>query len=126
MTGESDGIIRRAFSTLAFCYAMIWCLPVALAKMMNDSDPPGSTPGYSYVNGRRESCKGDFGCPSEPADLGGVFQSTGVALIPSLLVAVPLCAYLARKWQMPVFAGIVAAVTGWITICAARLLFLGA
>lgn len=111
-----DGRTGRAYTALAAWYAVAWCLPASLAAMMNGSEA-GSVPGHSYVGSRLEECAGQFGCPSEPADIGAVLQDTALILAPSLLVAVPLCAYLARRWQMPALAGFVAAATGWTLLC---------
>jgi hypothetical protein len=61
--------MRRAYLTLASCYAAVWCLPVILAALANASQS-GTTPGYSYNNERLESCAGKFGCPTEPMNVG--------------------------------------------------------
>ncbi|MGV9805344.1 hypothetical protein [Micromonospora chersina] len=117
-----DSRARRAYGALAFGYAVAWCLPASLAAIMNGSEA-GSTPGHSYVDGRLEECIGQFGCPSEPVDIGAVLQGTALILAPSLLLAVPLCAYLARKWRTPALAGFVAAATGWTVLCVGGLVY---
>jgi hypothetical protein len=114
--------VKRAFAALAFWYALAWCLPAALAAVVNKSEA-GSTPGHTYANSRLEECTGQFGCPTEPADLGAVLGHTALVLAPSLLVAVPLCGYLARRWQLPALAGFVAAVTGWLALCLGALIY---
>ncbi|GGN97794.1 hypothetical protein GCM10010112_90440 [Actinoplanes lobatus] len=108
--------MRRAFTALSVSYAVAWFLPAALAGLLDDSDP-GVQPGYTVVSGRVQSCAGDFGCPTGPPDIGGILQDTGLALLPSLLVAVPLCAYLARGSRIPDLAGVGAALTGWMALC---------
>lgn len=80
-----DGRTGRAYAALSFWYAVAWCLPASLAAMMNGSEA-GSTPGYSYVDSRLEECIGQFGCPSEPADIDAILQDTALILAPSLLV----------------------------------------
>jgi hypothetical protein len=45
---RAGGLMRRAYTALAFWYAAACCLPAGLA-MMNDSET-GSPPGYSYVD----------------------------------------------------------------------------
>ncbi|BCY08657.1 hypothetical protein [Actinoplanes sp. L3-i22] len=107
---------RRAFTALAVWYAVVWCLPGALAAVVNASTA-GSMPGYTEVNGRLEKCGGMF-CPTAPADVPSVLVTTALVLAPSLLVAVPLCAYLTRRWEMPRLAGFVSALLGWVALCA--------
>ncbi|SCG62027.1 hypothetical protein [Micromonospora humi] len=109
---------RRAYQVLTLCYAAICSLPAILAALVNASKS-GTTPGFlrSDTTGRLEGCAGHFGCPTPPADIGVVLLETGLILAPSLLVAVPLCRYLARAWQEPTLAGIVAAVLGWTALC---------
>jgi hypothetical protein len=119
---RKGGFAGRAYAALAFWYAVIWCIPAAVAAMLNSSD--SGQPGVTYVDGRATDCTGQFGCPTQ-TNIGSVLTITAVALAPSLLVAVPLCAYLARKWQMPALAGFVAAVTGWLALCLGFLLYLG-
>ncbi|MFG1672892.1 hypothetical protein [Micromonospora sp. NPDC049282] len=116
---------RRAYRVLAICYLAVWCLPAILAALVNASGT-GSTPGFtqSGVTGRLESCVGRLGCPTQPADIVVVLGKTALVLTPSLLVAVPLCRYLARAWQAPTLAGIVAAVLGWTALCLGGLAYL--
>lgn len=111
-----DRASRRAFTALALWYAVAWCLPGALAEVDNASKV-GTTPGWREVDGRMEKCGGIF-CPTPPADIPSVLVTTALVLAPSLLVAVPLCAYLARKWEMPRLAGFVSAFFGWVFLCA--------
>ncbi|MEV6599580.1 hypothetical protein AB0M36_22395 [Actinoplanes sp. NPDC051346] len=117
MTEERAGVrMRRAYVALACWYAAVWLAPAVLATLINISNV-GDTPGYTEVQGRVTRCVGEFGCPSEPIGLGGVLLWTAMVLAPSLLMAVPLCVRLARKWEMPILAGSVAAVTSWMTFC---------
>jgi hypothetical protein len=108
--------MRRAYLTLASCYAIVWCLPATLAALSNASES-GSTPGYSYNNERLESCVGEFGCPTGPMNVGTILLVTALILIPSLMVALPLCVYLARKWQTPILAGFISTVAGLTALC---------
>ncbi|MEV0002155.1 hypothetical protein AB0H28_07690 [Micromonospora sp. NPDC050980] len=123
---RGDVPVGRAFAALTLCYAAIWCLPAVLAALVNASEA-GTTPGFLYsdATGRLTSCRGDLGCPTPPADIVGVLGDTALMLSPSLLVAVPLCWYLARSWRAPVLAGIVAAVLGWAALCLGGLAYLG-
>ena len=117
------GLMRRAYTALALWYVTAGCLLAGLAAWMTDAEI-GTTPGHTYVEGRLEECTGQFGCPSEPADASAVLRSAALMLVASLLAAVPLCAYLARKWQMPALAGFISTVIGWILVGVGGVLFL--
>lgn len=111
----------RAYAALAFWYAAAWCLPAAVVTVLDGSD--ARQPGFTDVNGRVEGCVGEFGCPTQ-TNIGTVLVITAVVLAPSLLVSVPLCAYLTRKWEVPAVAGFVAAVLGWVALCLLGLIYL--
>ncbi|WFE35447.1 hypothetical protein [Micromonospora sp. WMMD975] len=114
--GLASGVLGRAFAWLAFWYTLACVLPVGLLVIVRWPQG-GTTPGYSYVNGRSVECTGKFGCPTASVDVGAELYDMIVILAPTLLVAVPLCAYLVRRWQLPALAGFVAAVTGWLLLC---------
>jgi hypothetical protein len=42
-----------------------------------------------------------------------IFAEGSLLLAATLVIALPLCAYLRRKWEMPVLAGSMAALTAW-------------
>nr|BFE72568.1 hypothetical protein GCM10020092_058690 [Actinoplanes digitatis] len=110
------GWLGRSYLSLAFWYAVAGSLPVFLAATVEESESG---------TGRVVDCTGHFGCPTEP-DIGAVLQNTALILAPTLLVAVPLCTHLARKWEMPALAGFVAAVTAWMVFCVGGLLYMAA
>ncbi|MEV4640561.1 hypothetical protein AB0J80_24785 [Actinoplanes sp. NPDC049548] len=122
---SAAGPMRRAYAALAFWYALLWCLPGALAVLANGPGP-GDRPGFSPGGDRWQECTGHFGCPTEPIDVGGVLGVAVLVLAPSLLVTVPLCGYLARKWSKPAWAGFAAAAAGVVLSCAGGLIFMAA
>jgi len=117
-----DDVTRRALTVLAGWYAAVWLLPALLVGIDGlFADDDGVQPGYGSYEGRRVSCEGDFGCPSEPIGAGDMVRDVGMFLAPGLLVAIPLCLVMARRWKQPHFAGFTAAFLSWFAVCAFRL-----
>lgn len=112
-----DQVVRRALKVLAGWYAAAWLLPALLAGAIDALGDDDLEPGYGSYEGRRVSCEGDFGCPSEPLGVGETLGEIGLLLAPGLLVAIPLCWVMARRWNQPHFAGFAAAFLSWIATC---------
>ncbi|MEU7905488.1 hypothetical protein [Actinoplanes sp. NPDC049118] len=105
MIQSGDSGRRRSYLTLAGWYGAALVIPTAVFAV-GDS----SSAGYE---GRESSCTAANNCLTAVPDAAQVLRITMVFLAVSLVVALPLRAYLMRAWRLPALAGTVAALTSW-------------
>ncbi len=98
---------RRALTALALWYAAALVVPAALTSLTSSSTTVGG------LNGRADSCTTGINCLLTAPDGADVFRAVASFLAVSLVIALPLCAYLLRSWQMPVLAATVATFAAW-------------
>ena len=101
--------------TRAYLALLGWYLAAATVPALLFQEHPDN-PGYTEVSGAVRSCEGDWGCP-KVIDASDIFGAVALWTAPSLLVSVPLCWYLVRKWKRPGSAAFTAAIGGWIALC---------
>jgi hypothetical protein len=98
--------LRQAGTALLLWYAAALVLPAGLIAATSSSTPVGG-------GGRVDSCTGGINCLLDAPDGGDVFRLAAGFLALSLVIAVPLCAYLLRSWKLPVLAATVATFSAW-------------
>jgi hypothetical protein len=96
-------------TALVLWYAAALIVPAGLTAVFSSSTPVGG------VSGRADSCDTGINCLLNAPDGTDVFKAAAVFLVLSLVIALPLRAYLFRSWKLPVLAATVATFTAWFS-----------
>jgi hypothetical protein len=96
-------------TALVLLYAVALIVPAGLVAATSSNTPVGG------LSGRADSCASGINCLLDAPGGADVFKAVAAFLVLSLVIALPLRAYLVRAWKLPVLAAVVATFTAWFS-----------